>query len=176
LRIERVAASRGLKAVLEEVLPKEKEAEEQPKCYKVVVTLDPETLKGNFRGSVTVFTNCARLPDAELKVTAKAARLDYGVKPKVLAFGAAAPGEVLGTFIVEGEGIAVAEAQSDNTGLVLAVSEVEAGKQYHVKAIAGEDAAAGRFLSKVTLRIEDGWRSEEVNVRVFGQVEQRGGS
>ncbi|MCF6283583.1 MAG: DUF1573 domain-containing protein [Candidatus Hydrogenedentes bacterium] len=173
LRVDRVEASKGLTATLEEIRPKKGEPKDQPRCYAVTVTLEPGITLGAFRGTVVVFTNCARIPKAEVKVSAQIAGLEYTVTPKVLAFGTASPGDTLGAFVVEGKGIAVTEAQADNAGLMLKVYKVVAGKRYRVEAIAGKSAAAGRLLSMVTLRIGDGALSEEVRVRVFGRVEQK---
>ncbi|MCF6283612.1 MAG: DUF1573 domain-containing protein [Candidatus Hydrogenedentes bacterium] len=170
LRIERVEASKGLSATVEEIHPKKDESEDQPRRYTVTVALEPVAPQGAFRGAVTVFTNCVRIPKAELKVSAQVAGLDYSVTPKVLAFGTASPGDTLGAFVVKGEGINVTEAQADKAGLVFEIYEVEAGREYRVEAIVTKDAATGRLLSMVTLRVGEGSLFEEVKVRVFGQI------
>lgn len=171
LQIECVEASEGLSVSLEALRPKKEEGQEQPKRYAVVVTLEPGAPMGVFRGKVAVSTNCGRIPKAEVNVSAQVVGLSYSVTPKVLAFGSAAPGDMLGTFVVEGAGITVTAAQSDHDGLVLQVSEVEAGKRYRVEIAASDSATAGRLLSSVTLRVGDETLSEEVKVRVFGRIE-----
>lgn len=171
LQVQRVEASEGLSVSLEEIRPKKEEGQDQPKRYAVAVTLEPGAPMGIFRGKVTVFTNCGRIPKAEVNVSAQVVGLSYSVTPKVLAFGTASPGDMLGTFVVEGAGITVTEAQSDHDGLVLKVSEVEAGKRYRVEISASDGATGERLLSSVTLRVGDEALSEEVTVRVYGRIE-----
>ena len=171
VQVERVETSKGFTATVEEVRPKKGEAEDLPQPYRVTVSLAPGADAGPIRGTVTVFTNCPRIPNTEIKVSGLVGGLDYSVTPNVLAFGTAKAGELLGTFLVKGEGIVVTETRSDNTALKLTVSERTEGTGYQVEVRSDALISTGRLLETITLALAEGDLSEKITVRVFGRIE-----
>ena len=171
VQVERVVASRGFTATVEEIRPKNGETKDRPRPYRVTVTLAPGADAGPIRGTVSVFTNCPRIPYTEIKVHGRVDGLDYSVTPNVLAFGTAKAGELLGTFLVEGEGIDVIEARCENTALKLTVSERPEGTGYQVEVRSEAHIPTGRLLETVTLVLAEDELSEEMAVRVFGRIE-----
>jgi hypothetical protein len=97
--------------------------------------------------------------------------LDLSVTPKILAFGTATPGEKLGEFVVEGDGLTALETNSEGVGLEFAVVEESPGKKYRVEVKATDEIAQGTVARTVTVHAEDGTSETSVQVQVFGRVD-----
>lgn len=138
--------------------------------HQIHVRIADEAPGGSLNGSVVLLTDNPRIPRIEVAVRGSVLEQELTIAPKVLTFGMAEPGAVLGEFDVTCEAGAALEVSCQRGNVHLDVRRESSGPGFVVVVTAAEDAPKGTFVREIEFAIGEGAKRTVATARIFGRI------